>query len=195
MVWGCDVGKQAFGAAFAHLLNIIIAIYLASSEAGSDECAWYFINYAIDSFFGTLLAFILLKTFNAVFKQLDIPALYKSGEYGDPPDLCIWFGQFLVWICIIAIVKTVFLLVQLQIQDPLASLGDWLFGPVAAHPKLELCVVMVMCPFVFNAIQFWVSDMFLKARVQREHEPGDGSNKSVERYLGYEDQSKTEDLL
>ena len=44
-----DVSKQAFGACYAHVLNMAIAAILADNTRGDvvleDECAWYAINY------------------------------------------------------------------------------------------------------------------------------------------------------
>mmetsp|Transcript_9205 Transcript_9205/g.12179 ORF Transcript_9205/g.12179 Transcript_9205/m.12179 type:complete len:226 (+) Transcript_9205:117-794(+) len=165
IVWACDVGKQAAGAAFAHVLNILIAMYLSAVTGdGSDECAWYFINYAVDSSLGTLFAFILLVFFNAVFRLLDLPRLYKTGEYGNPPNFCTWLMQFIIWMCIILIVKMTFLIFQVQFEHHLSTVGSWLFLPLSDYPKLELTIVMVICPCIFNVVQFWIADTFLKAK-------------------------------
>ena len=47
--WAMDVSKQAFGACYAHVLNMAIAAILADNVRGGfqleDECAWYAINY------------------------------------------------------------------------------------------------------------------------------------------------------
>ena len=50
-VWFWDVSKQGFGAAFMHLLNLILAGVLSESSAGdvADPCAWYFVNISIEA--------------------------------------------------------------------------------------------------------------------------------------------------
>lgn len=51
--WFMDVSKQAFGACYAHVLNMAIAAILADNTRGDvvleDECAWYAINYGKSS--------------------------------------------------------------------------------------------------------------------------------------------------
>ena len=51
--WFMDVSKQAFGACYAHVLNMAIAAILADNTRGGvvleDECAWYAINYGESS--------------------------------------------------------------------------------------------------------------------------------------------------
>lgn len=63
-VWFFDSSKQLSSAAIAHLMNIIIAIFLSENTEGSDSCVWYLINIFIDSTLGMLICCSLLSFLN-----------------------------------------------------------------------------------------------------------------------------------
>ena len=67
-IWFFDSSKQLISAAMAHLLNVIIAIFLSnqSKEDGSkgDSCIWYLINIFIDSTIGMLICCLLIYGLN-----------------------------------------------------------------------------------------------------------------------------------
>jgi len=162
-VWAFDVAKQGGGAAFAHILNILIAFYLSHLTHGSgDQCAWYFINYAIDIGFGTFLSCFLLKILSAALKLWDLSYLYNTGNYGNPPSVGIWLGQFALWLGITFIVKILLFFFQLPLLNVLSGFGNKLFSPMQEYPNLELVIVMVICPCIFNVLQFWILDTVLK---------------------------------
>jgi len=62
LVWGLDVSKQCCGAAYAHLLNLLISMAISHHlGTDSDQCAWYFHLYIIDVTIGTLMNVLLLS--------------------------------------------------------------------------------------------------------------------------------------
>jgi len=46
-------------------------------------------------------------------------------------------------------------------KKPLYVAGAWLMSGLVNYPRLELAVVMIIVPLIFNVIQFWVQDNFL----------------------------------
>lgn len=44
----------------------------------------------------------------------------------------------------------------------------WFFAPLRPYPDVELALVMIACPCLMNAIQFWVQDSFLKKDVRSD---------------------------
>jgi hypothetical protein len=92
-VWFLDASKQIFGSAFAHLINLVLAIILTAAGAkGSgkhDECAWYFINYIVDVFIGMIIAFYLLKVLAVVSQRYNLTSLQHLGEYSADVDKTI----------------------------------------------------------------------------------------------------------
>ena len=49
-------------------------------------------------------------------------------------------------------------------KNILDSFGKWFLGPVSHNNTLELVIVMVVFPLIFNIIQFWIQDNILKGR-------------------------------
>lgn len=72
------------------------------------------------------------------------------------------------WIGVIFTTKFVISLFILALEKPLAEFAVWLFTPLQAYPDVELAVVMIACPCLMNALQFWIQDSFLKKDVRDE---------------------------
>lgn len=161
-----DVSKQIFGMAFAHLLNIAIAIMLSSHFMSNNECRWYFINFLIDVVFGIPINYGLLCLSNYYIRKHSIKRL-ETGNYITGYNCCniSYTMQLCLWIFIILLSKTLTLLIViLPFQNQLNSFGKWVLGPVSSNVNLELAVVMVIFPIILNIIQFWVQDNFLKGK-------------------------------
>ncbi|RHY95704.1 hypothetical protein DYB37_013146 [Aphanomyces astaci] len=78
------------------------------------------------------------------------------------PSVRVWLTQLLSWIAIVLTAKLVIARAIYAFSSPLNAFGNWLFEPLSNYPKLELLFVMVACPCLMNALQFWVTDNFLK---------------------------------
>ena len=76
-VWIYDTGKQIISAVTAHIINIIIAIKIS----GNNQCEWYFINFFMDTFLGTVITFGLVRLVNKIAIKKDLMLIYM-GNYG-----------------------------------------------------------------------------------------------------------------
>ena len=85
LTWFLDVSKQAFGACYAHVLNMIIAALIAGNARGGqildDECAWYAINYVIDTTLGLVITIVFLDWLDRLANHFNWVALKNSGVY------------------------------------------------------------------------------------------------------------------
>ena len=159
-----DTSKQVFGSLYAHLLNLIIATKIADI----NQCEWYFINYFFDTFLGVLLTYLFIKFINWYAEKKNIHWLY-TGNYDNINSISInkkvYLVQLFTWLLIITIVK-MFIMSCILIpgKNNLLKFGNFILGPVQYSEKLELFIVMIIFPFVFNVIQFWVQDNFLKKK-------------------------------
>jgi len=79
-----------------------------------------------------------------------------------------WLLQLSSWIAVIFLTKFVISLFILALESPLADFAAWLFTPLQDYPDVELAVVMIACPCLMNALQFWIQDSFLKKDVRDE---------------------------
>ena len=88
-----DTSKQGVSALLAHAMNLAGAQLF--STASASPCAWYLINIMLDTTFGVLLAFFLLKTLESVLKECG---------HSDS-SLSSYFLQVFVWSGIVALVR------------------------------------------------------------------------------------------
>lgn len=163
LVFSMDATKQAISTAFAHAMNVLIAVLLSEKDA-ENPCVWYFINIMIDCTLGVLIAFILLKSITTFALKRGYER-FRTGEYyliSNRPDLKAWAIQLFVWCFVVMVSKWTLVGVIILIRSMLSAMGEYFLSPLAVYPELELVVVMVVVPCFLNVIQFWVQDNFLK---------------------------------
>ncbi|KAL3779632.1 hypothetical protein ACHAW5_000598 [Stephanodiscus triporus] len=167
LTWFLDVSKQAFGACYAHVLNMIISAIIAGSGQGSqildDECAWYAINYVIDTTLGLVITIVFLDWLDRLANYFNWVALKNSGVYEGREGICHWVWQMMAWIILLTLVKLVICLFMWLFSVPLAYVGAILFAPLQSNIRFELLFVMIFFPGVLNIVYFWITDSYLKA--------------------------------
>ncbi|ORY04202.1 hypothetical protein K493DRAFT_380351 [Basidiobolus meristosporus CBS 931.73] len=112
LVWFYDTSKQAFAAAFIHLINIIAAYTTTQTNPTLNPCEWYFLSILIDTTIGVATLFVLLSVSNALICRFEMRSLY-SGQYGDPPKMSVWLKQLFLFITIASINKALLVLLFL----------------------------------------------------------------------------------
>ncbi|KAL3823700.1 hypothetical protein ACHAXA_007271 [Cyclostephanos tholiformis] len=167
LTWFLDVSKQAFGACYAHVLNMIIAAIIAGNKRGgqilNDECAWYAINYVIDTTLGLVITIVFLDWLDRLANHFNWAALKNSGVYEGREGICHWVWQMSAWIIILTLVKVVICLFMWLFAVPLAYVGAIVFAPFQYNIRFELLFVMIFFPGVLNIVYFWITDSYLKA--------------------------------
>ncbi|KAH7467123.1 hypothetical protein PRIC1_011167 [Phytophthora ramorum] len=175
MVWAFDASKQMIGATFAHVANLLIAITLYSYQAqrqtdeeAADQCALYFVNFTLDTTLGVFLNYVLLSAVVLLALRFGWSSLKTPGDYGTPVRVRTWVLQVISWIIVIFLCKFLIASLIVAFEKPLGSFAVLLFKPLEKHPEVELALVMIACPCLMNALQFWVQDNFLKKDVRDE---------------------------
>lgn len=169
LIWFFDTSKQAVGAMLVHFANI----FLAGLFKG-DPCTWYLINFLLDSTLGLVVIYLCLQFMQVVVRIYDWDTL-RFGEYGNPPQCKAWAGQCFLYLWAVIVEKaTITLLVQLNFWEDVRKL---ILLPVKNYPKVELAISMLIIPFVFNAIMFWVVDNFLMRKKKKLLQKDDTRNK------------------
>jgi hypothetical protein len=56
---------------FLHFVNLFVAIII-SKQNEDDACIWYLINVILDTFFGIILIWILIKISNTLAKKMNL---------------------------------------------------------------------------------------------------------------------------
>ena len=183
LTWFLDVSKQAFGACYAHILNMIISAVIAGNAGGNtltDECAWYAINYVIDTTLGLVITIVFLDWLERIANYFNWVALKNSGVYVGKEGICHWVWQMVAWIIILTLVKLIICVVMWLFSTPLAYIGGVLFAPFQSNIRFELLFVMIFFPGVLNIIYFWITDSYLKAGKEHAGAHNDDENDGKE---------------
>ncbi|XP_061845441.1 store-operated calcium entry regulator STIMATE isoform X2 [Colius striatus] len=158
-IWFYDTSKQAIGAIFIHFANVFL-----SDLTEEDPCSLYLINFILDATLGMLLIWFGVKVVSWVVQRKKYTCLV-FGEYGDPPQAAAWIGQCVLYFLIMVFEKTVISLVLLI--PGWTKLQQILLGYIP-NPQLELVLVMLVVPFIVNAIMFWVVDSLIMRKYKQK---------------------------
>jgi hypothetical protein len=158
----------AIGSGFGHFANIFLSMFIAGTITDADECQWYCLTYVVDSTLGTFMNILLLRCFERCLLWCPGCTVLRFGDYGTPPQLLIWFPQLVVWMIIVVIAKILTMFLLFQFLAPLDVIISTVFKIFTGYPELELVTVMVIIPTIMNTVQFWVTDTFLKRKVEEE---------------------------
>ncbi|XP_063242259.1 store-operated calcium entry regulator STIMATE-like [Bacillus rossius redtenbacheri] len=155
LIWFYDTSKQGMGALVIHMANV----YLANKFHG-DPCTWYIINFLLDSSVGLFIIYIGIRLSQYLARTKRWEAI-NFGEYGKPPSTNAWLAQCCLYMLLMVIVKIcITLLIQFDFWNAVRA---FILSPIT-NPRVELAVVMLIIPFIINALMFWVTDNFLMRR-------------------------------
>ncbi|RLN98150.1 hypothetical protein BBJ28_00002450 [Nothophytophthora sp. Chile5] len=132
------------------------------------QCALYFVNFTLDTTLGVFLNYVLLSAVSLLALRCRWAALTTPGDYGSPVRVSVWLAQLGSWIVVIFSTKLVIAVLIVALESPLGSFAVWLFKPLQNSPDVELALVMIACPCLMNALQFWIQDSFLKKDIRDE---------------------------
>ena len=164
-IWALDVGKQFVGGVFIHFANIGMSVILESDTTNSNQCVWYFWNYFFDCTVGVLIVYLVHAALCRICVRLwpRGSSFRRIGYYGNPAKLAVWWQQLKPWVLALIINKFLVGLFLLLLREEMIAFGNALFEPFQMHPKVELVVVMVLCPWFLQIVQYWLFDCLLKA--------------------------------
>jgi len=201
LTWWFDVSKQAFGACYGHVLNMVVAYIIAENVRGDldlkDQCAWYAVNFLIDVTLGLLLAVLGLQLLDQLANKYNIEALKNSGVYIGPDAVKHWLAQLFAWLLILTVVKVILCFFLWMVSSPLASVAAVLFKPLQNNIKLELFFVMIVLPGVVNVVYFWITDHFLKAKSENKdaHEDIEGHQSRTEALIDSAEEAPAQQVV
>ncbi|KAE9024599.1 hypothetical protein PF005_g4080 [Phytophthora fragariae] len=163
-VWALDVSKQGLGAMFIHYLSVILSILMvATSPEDYDECGIYFVNYLLDTTWGGFIMIVFLRIIDKAAARFGLMDMARCGDYGDPPQMRIWWAQLLAYLAALSLMKTVDVLTVWAFFTDIGYFSTRLFSAFAHHRHLELSIVMLVVPGCFNSAQFWIVDSYIKS--------------------------------
>lgn len=180
--WWLDVSKQGIGAVYAHCTNMTIAAVISNMVRGEyelkDQCAWYAINFLIDTTVGLFFSVIFLEILNDLARKRNWETLMHNGVYQGSDAMRHWWHQLLGWLGILTLVKFILIFILWACSPALAVIGDFVFKPLQNNIRFELVFVMIMFPGILNFFYFWIADQYLKAGPEHSgaHEAPDSDN-------------------
>lgn len=174
LIWFFDTSKQALGAMFIHFANVILSNYVITSK-NNDPCSWYIVYFLLDSTIGLLCIYIAVRVSSFIIAAFNCNTL-RFGEYGYPPRWDAWAGQCAIYLLISIVEKAAVTgLASLNIFMKVAKV---LMKPIH-NPFLEVALVMLIIPFVVNAVMFWVVDNFLMMKRKKKKKQNPDWNMEV----------------
>jgi len=177
MTWWLDVSKQGFGAFYSHLTNMLVSAIIAGYTRGQyelkDQCAWYGINFLIDTTVVSFFSVLMLDMLTQAAHNRNWETLKNSGVYEGENGMTHWFHQLLSWMMILTVTKFILVFILWAFYPILARFGDFLFKPLQENIHFELLFVMIIFPGILNFFYFWIADQYLKAGPEHPeaHEP------------------------
>ena len=148
-----------------------------SEDTTADECIWYFLNFFLDTTIGVLICYTFMKLLECIVQKYQINFL-KSGYYFEEIKrnnkiyyrikMKMYFSQLMSWLTVIIINKFLMFGLNHLCKNYFEAVGNFILKPFVFNHKVELLMVMIVFPLIFNAIQFWVFDEILKFNINPE---------------------------
>ncbi len=170
MTWWLDVSKQGFGAVYSHIANMFVSALVSGYSRGEyelkDQCAWYGINFLIDTTVGLFFSLLLLDMLTQLAHKRNWESLKNCGVYEGPDGMKHWTHQLIAWMIILTLTKFILVFILWAFYPILAWIGDLSFRPLQGNTRFELLFVMIIFPGFLNFFYFWVADQYLKAETE-----------------------------
>lgn len=167
MTWWLDVSKQGFGACYSHVANMLVSAIVSGYSRGNyelkDQCAWYGINFLIDTTVGLFFSIVLLDMLTLKAQEKNWESLKNCGVYEGKDGMKHWTHQLVAWMIILTLTKFIMVFIIWAFYPLLARIGDFLFRPLQENIRFELLFVMIIFPGFLNFFYFWIADQYLKA--------------------------------
>merc|ERR1719433_627883 len=139
---------------------------MLGSHFESDGCDWYWINIMLDTTLGVGIEYFILQLLTGCLeKATRHQGIFRSGEYRDIQGRFIpvkYVSQLAVWLLCVTGMKAVMVMLMIVLRPVLLAAARLFLGIFRSDPKIELVVVMIVTPCCMNALQFWLTDNFIK---------------------------------
>jgi hypothetical protein len=168
-----DGSKQFCGAGWIHVANMLCAILFADDLPGVDGCVWYAANIIVDDTAGVFVLYALQSGFDAMRERCFpacLVAALESGSYfkldsaGQKTFRPVnYVCQLMVWLFFVTCMK-LSMVAFMKAVPPMELFFDFLLSPLDSNRDAKLFVVMLIIPFLMNALQFFLVDNIIKKK-------------------------------
>jgi hypothetical protein len=173
-VWFMDNIKQGLSTLAGHFWAIYAAKLL--SKDNSDECAWFIIQFLVDTLIAIILSFFLCKISIKLISTISVNFTNKwllIGNYGSIYSINeykIWAIQSLHWLTcnIIARIACTYIIIALYCNFTIINI--WFSNIWLNNRNNELILVTLVIPFIMNTLQLLIQNWFLRWKNQKMRE-------------------------
>jgi len=166
-----DASKQLIGSFWIHLLNLLFAAVLEKEfqDAGGDECDWYWVNIVVDTTLGVVCVYGLLRLMTRSIQEFlpDQADDLRTGEYNDANGkfvLTKYAKQVLLWLVIVSAMKICMVIIMMIGHSLFLAIASAVLSPFEASAEAKLMMAMIVTPCIMNALQYWVTDNFIRKK-------------------------------
>ena len=173
-IWFMDNIKQGLSTLAGHFWAIYASKLLSTDI--SDECAWFLIQFLVDTIIAICLSFLFSKLLimlitliskSFVDKWLTIGNYNKNSMYSNKMIYCIWFFQTVHWlVCNVSarILVTYFII---SIYSYFLKINIWFSNMWINNRNDELILVTLIIPLIMNTFQLLIQNWFLRWKIKK----------------------------
>jgi hypothetical protein len=170
-VWFMDNIKQGLSTLAGHFWAIYAAKLLSNNN--SDECAWFIIQFLVDTLIAIILSFILCKLSIKLISLISKPFAVQWLTIGNYDTTYfnnkykIWIFQTIHWLLCSIIARIVCTYIILGGYEYFIIINNWFTNFWIHKRDDELILVTLVIPIIMNTIQLLIQNWFLRWKNMR----------------------------
>ena len=182
-IWFMDNIKQGLSILCGHFWAIYAAKLLSNDN--SDECAWFIIQFLVDTLLAIFLSFLLSKlsiTFIALFSQPFVETWLSIGNYDTTYynyKYKIWIGQTLHWLLCSLLARIICTYLILGTYQYFIIINNWFSKLWNNNRNDELIVVFLVIPIIMNTVQLLIQNWFLRWKTEYNNETQENTKRLI----------------
>ena len=165
-IWFMDNIKQGLSILCGHFWAIYAAKLL--SKDNSDECAWFIIQFVVDTLLAIFLSFVLsklsIKLISLLSKSFTDMWLsignYETTYYNY--QYKIWIFQTFQWLLCSLLARIICTYLILGNYNYFVIINNWFSNLWTDNRNDELIVVILVIPIIMNILQLLIQNWFLR---------------------------------
>ena len=170
-LWLMDNTKQGLSSSLAHIYATYIAVLFSQGTEGTndgDPCAWFLIQFLIDTAIGVFLSFGLSKFSIFLIGECNQPLAKRWLTIGNYNTLTpkhryfIWGVQVFHWLVCSLLARLICSLILLATLPLWNSFAYAFSQPWQHHRHAELVFVVLGMPIIMNSVQFLLTNWYLR---------------------------------
>lgn len=167
-LWLMDNTKQGLSSSIAHIYATYIAVLFSHGTNDGDPCAWFLIQFLIDTALGVFLSFGLSKLSIFLIGECNQPLAKRWLTVGNYYTMShrqiyfIWGVQVFHWLVFSLLARLICSLILLATLPIWNSVAFAFSQPWQHNRHAELVFVVLGMPILMNSVQFLLTNWYLR---------------------------------